>query len=503
MLSLPAAEMAASFTMPSLFSDDIDDLIDPQLLALLDRPAGTTETSTAQADISQSSALAGSKHQTLLRGSAHRHSNSTVTASLPTASYDNRLDAAPASPPSAAAAAARERCEFVPASYDNLPFPLPAHVRLPCTAWSLLRQPPTVLSFGCGWLDALLDGGLRPGITELVGEAGAAKSQVCFQLLLQVQLGLPPPLPAPRRPLYDYGLGGCGFYLVTEGRPPMTRLQQLQEAMQRRFAHMAGYDFLANVFMQEVHSVEQLLSIVEQLCADHSRVREQRLRLLIIDSVAGLFRADGEAGVANSTARAEAQFRLSSALRRLASEQRMVVVACNQVTDRFLPAEPVLRSSETYRDHYTIVSSGRQVLPALGLSWANCVDVRLAVSRRGGGRGGGGPGGGGGGLVLDGGDVQREMQLIFAPHLPRQSMAFVVDADGVRGKENTLRLLEGADEGEDWQRAMGVEPQRQQHSKQPPASNLAGRTPLTPIAVNAATPPPATRAMPSQTVRYK
>ena len=448
----------------SLFSDELDDhMNEPQLLELLDRPLTTSEAEAAPStETLQSDAPPLVAHSQL---------------SLPSSASPLAASA------SSATAAATSLDDLVPASYATLPFPLPFHVPMPRTAWSLLASPSPVLSLGCRHLDELLDGGLRPGVTELVGEAGAAKSQICFQLLLQVQLGLCPPPPAPHSSLSDYGLDGCGLYIVSEGRPPMTRLQQLQEAMHHRFSYTVEYDFLANVFLQEAHSVDQLLSIVEQLCVDEKKVSEQRLRLLIIDSVAALFRVDDDVGMANSVTRADAQFRLSSALRRLSSQQRMVVVVCNQVTDRFLPAEPILRSSETYRDRYSILSSGRQVLPALGLSWANCVDVRLALSRRSGGRGAGGAAVGG---VSDGSEVLREMEVIFAPHLPRRSMSLVVDADGVRGKEKTMKLTDGADSGDEWIFADSTVKLEQQ--QQQPAV-LTERIPLKPIPVNVRVPP--------------
>ena len=484
---LASLRMAASPTTRSLLSDDLEDRpIDAQLLALLDRPATRdTEASPVQIDTSQQSTNSRAQLETHSSEPSSIYYGANHTAALPNEPSDSAATptavASLATPVDPAATRPTERDDLLSASYATLPFPLPAHVPMPSTAWSLLQSPPTVLSFGCPLLDELMDGGLRPGVAELVGEAGSAKSQICFQLLLQVQLSLPPPAPAPRFPLSHYGLDGCGFYIVTEGRPPMTRLQQLQEAMHRRFEYTAGYDFLANVFMQEAHSVDQLLSIVEQLCVDRERVREQRLRLLIIDSVAGLFRVDDEVSTANSPARAEVQFRLSSALRRLSSQQQMVVVACNQVTDRFLPAEPILRSSETYRDRYTILSSGRQVLPALGLSWANCVDVRLAVSRRGGGRGGGG---GSVSMVLDGSEVLREMDVVFAPHLPRRSMNFVVDADGVRGVEATMKLLDGADSGDEWKASATKVEQPLQRKQQHATAGFSDPVPLTPISIN-------------------
>jgi RecA/RadA recombinase len=89
----------------------------------------------------------------------------------------------------------------------------------PTTVFSMVqdvaRNP--ILSLGCDHLDDLLRGGLRKGITELAGEAGAGKTQICLQLLLQVQL-----------PVAEGGLEGGAFLLSTEGDPPIQRLDQMQ-----------------------------------------------------------------------------------------------------------------------------------------------------------------------------------------------------------------------------------------------------------------------------------
>ena len=151
-----------------------------------------------------------------------------------------------------------------------------------------------------------------------------------------------------------------------------------------------------------------------------------------------------------------------------------------------------MRSTETYRDRYAIHSSGRQVLPSLGLTWANCIDVRLALSRRGGERGGW-SGRGGGNMVVDGSEVAREVEVVFAPHLPRRSMAFVVDADGVRGKEGSMRTQGDGYEVDEWTN-IKVEQTQQ------PAAAAAGRPPLKPLSANVPSSGRAT-APPTKSVR--
>jgi RecA/RadA recombinase len=58
------------------------------------------------------------------------------------------------------------------------------------TVADLLRTQSPRCSLGCPVLDACLQGGIPTrGITELVGESTAAKTQLCLQLLLTAQVG--------------------------------------------------------------------------------------------------------------------------------------------------------------------------------------------------------------------------------------------------------------------------------------------------------------------------
>ena len=89
-------------------------------------------------------------------------------------------------------------------------------------------------------------------------------------------------------------------------------------------------------------------------------------------------------------------------------------------------------------------TSGREVAPALGLFWANCVNTRLFLRRSGGSAGGfgGGEGVGGGGIV---GGVTREACVVFSSHLPHCRDAeeggaptpFVVRKEGIFGLPST------------------------------------------------------------------
>ena len=80
-------------------------------------------------------------------------------------------------------------------------------VQMPVPRESLRYAAPKC-STTCPTLDEILRGGIPTrGITELVGEAGAAKTQICLQLLLAAQM-----------PASAGGLGGSAVYIHTEVR---------------------------------------------------------------------------------------------------------------------------------------------------------------------------------------------------------------------------------------------------------------------------------------------
>lgn len=92
----------------------------------------------------------------------------------------------------------------------------------------------------CPALDAWLRGGIPCGhLTEFAGEAGAAKTQLCLQLLLAAQL-----------PRAVGGLDGAAVYIHTEGRAPLSRLKQLVASHPNVAPHLPpGYDPLDHIYL--------------------------------------------------------------------------------------------------------------------------------------------------------------------------------------------------------------------------------------------------------------
>lgn len=248
------------------------------------------------------------------------------------------------------------------------------------------------LSFQDAGLDAAFGGSGVPcgRITEMFGPAGCGKSQLCMLLSCAVQL-----------PFADGGLEGRCLYLHCKSGSsfPAERIQQLCDGLnrQRSVRRQTQAADSANVLVMNILSLEELLS---KLPRQIPRILEtQRVRLLVIDSIADLCRVvdaepheperriderdtngDSESDDAHADARAaaattrtmyrvrsDALFRLSSLLRKVADEYSLAVLVTNQVSSRPIAAAPTFLAADSD-------------VPALGLSWSHCIHSRFQIT---------------------------------------------------------------------------------------------------------------------------
>lgn len=358
------------------------------------------------------------------------------------------------------------------------------------------------------------------------GEATAGKTQLCLRLLLTAQL-----------PEELGGLDGSALWLCSEkGDPPVRRLAQLAKggtSNNRPCPSSASPSAASasappppshaapstdNVFvekglgtplelMEALDRMEPLMTATATADAGGAAgggraggaapggrgASRKRIRLVVVDSLAALFRdaaaaTDTAAAAANGAgtaggaaggeeplggsaggrqlyaARAAALFAVAVRLKRLADDHALAVVVVNQVTDvisdglgedfggvsSFPPSalsspSSFARQPPTHTAGLRLVSSGREVAPALGLAWASCVGIRLFLSRAapvGSSFGGGGGGGNGDGENLvptpakataEATAATRHLQVVFAPHLPPSSCPATVDERGLVG----------------------------------------------------------------------
>ena len=137
-----------------------------------------------------------------------------------------------------------------------------------------MRQNILRLTTGSRELDELLGGGLETQtITELYGEYGSGKSQVCHQLCVNVQL------PPDRG-----GLGGGALYIDTENTFRTERIVQMAEHL-----GLDPEDVFKNIIFAEAYTSDHQTFLVEN--ADKV-VKENNIRLIIVDSLTSHFRSE-------------------------------------------------------------------------------------------------------------------------------------------------------------------------------------------------------------------
>ncbi|KAG2333280.1 hypothetical protein Bca52824_004460 [Brassica carinata] len=153
------------------------------------------------------------------------------------------------------------------------------------------------------------------------------------------------------------------------------------------------------------------------------------LKLIVLDSVAALFRSEFDNTPSDLRKRASCFFKISGKLKQLASKFGLAVVITNQVTD-FVESSDGL-SGLRIGNLRCLYSSGRRVVPALGLAWANCVNSRVFISRS-------------GDTICQerreeddvsgsssvSGRARRRLDIVFSPHLPASSCEFVITGEG-------------------------------------------------------------------------
>uniref|UniRef100_M4CRH9 RecA family profile 1 domain-containing protein n=1 Tax=Brassica campestris TaxID=3711 RepID=M4CRH9_BRACM len=296
---------------------------------------------------------------------------------------------------------------------------------------SLLSQSPTTslkLTTGCETLDACLHGGFPcDSLTENVAESGCGKKQLCLQLSLCAQL-----------PISNGGLDGSALYLHSEFPFPFRRLHQLSRSF-----HLSNPSIYADhndnpcdhVFIQNVHNVDHLFDVMSKIesFVKNSKTRLP-LKLIVLDSVAALFRSEFENTPSDLRKRASCFFKISGKLKQLANKFGLAVVITNQVTD-FVESSDGL-SGLRIGNLRCLYSSGRRVVPALGLAWANCVNSRVFISRsddsicqerreddeR-------------SGSSYVSRRARRRFDIVFSPYLPASSCEFVITGEGICGRD--------------------------------------------------------------------
>ncbi|KAJ1527887.1 hypothetical protein ONE63_007823 [Megalurothrips usitatus] len=245
------------------------------------------------------------------------------------------------------------------------------------------------LSSGCHVIDQAIGGGFPiKGVTELSGQSGCGKTQLCLQLCLSVQY-----------PKSQGGLNGGAVYICTEDTFPAKRLQQLLHLHPTKRKvwtcnKVCLPKFGDNIFIEHVADVtgmrQCVLGRLPKLLSHH------RIKLIVIDSVAGVFRSCYDNNEMKS--RADDMRTIGGQLHKIASQSKICIICTNQVT----------------------ASDGAErCVPALGLAWSNLVTMRIQLHR----------------LEPCGVDAApaRSLEVVFAPDLPTGSVPYDISEGGFFG----------------------------------------------------------------------
>lgn len=161
-------------------------------------------------------------------------------------------------------------------------------------------------------LNELLGGGIETqAITEVYGPFGSGKSQLGFQLSVNVQL-----------PQGKGGLGGNCLFIDTEATFRPERISQIAKSM--------GLDpikILQNIYIARAYNSDHEVLLVEKA---NEIIEEKNIKLLIIDSLTSHFRAD-YTGRGELAPRQQKLNRLLHNLQRLADSLNIAVFVTNQV----------------------------------------------------------------------------------------------------------------------------------------------------------------------------
>ena len=227
-------------------------------------------------------------------------------------------------------------------------------------------------------LNRILGGGIETGaITELIGEFGSGKTQICFTLSALAQL-----------PVEQGGFAGKVCVIDTEGTFIPERVKQIAEAR-----GLDATNILQNILVARAYNSEHQTILIKNL---PQVVQKNHVKLVIVDSMIGHFRGEF-IGRATLSDRQQKIGACLAALLRVAEAFNLAVVLTNQVQ-----AKP----DTAYGDPNK---------PTGGHVMAHACTHRIYLRK--------------------GKENTRIAQVIDSPYLPEEKARFAVDAAGVVGCE--------------------------------------------------------------------
>jgi len=174
------------------------------------------------------------------------------------------------------------------------------------------QQKAARITTGCKALDELLGGGIQTqAITEAFGQFGSGKSQLGFQLSVNVQL-----------PKEKGGLEGNCLFIDTENTFRPQRIVQMAEAL-----GLEGEKVLKNIYVARAYTSDHQVFLIEKA---NEIIEEKKIKLIVVDSLTSHFRSD-YIGRGELAPRQQKLNKHLHTLQKLADSYNLAVYVTNQV----------------------------------------------------------------------------------------------------------------------------------------------------------------------------
>ena len=222
------------------------------------------------------------------------------------------------------------------------------------------------ITLGCPLFDIALGGGIAYRyLTEIVGESGVGKTQICLQLALNVQI-----------PSSVGGLSSSALYIQTDLPFPSRRLDQLQASFIQKYNGLIQHNTVDKIYVQKIESASDFLVELPriQTLVAASTTQSMPIKLIVIDCVASFFRTYYENNPTDMRRRAEHMYEITDKLKEWARIFNLSVVLVNQIIN-FIPSHYGIGRWEG------LTTSGRKVCPALRPTWNRCIGNRIFLAR--------------------------------------------------------------------------------------------------------------------------
>lgn len=230
-------------------------------------------------------------------------------------------------------------------------------------------------------LDAILGGGIPTGsITEFSGAFSTGKTQLGFQLCINVQLDVD-----------EGGLEGKALFVDTENTFSPARIAEMSYTFVDDPKEM-----LKNIYVSRAYDAAHQVQIIEQA---NRVIEKNNIRMLIVDSMASHFRAEFP-GKENLPRRQQILMAHAEKLQRLAETYDLAIMTTNQILS----------------NPDAILSGSASIEPALGFAWGHRPTHRILLRKA---RG-----------------TARIARIFDSPELAEREAVFHITAQGIRDSGN-------------------------------------------------------------------